>query len=232
MSLFISYQDSPGKTIYANLFSATNKNQAYNPITKTFLNFTLASQPDFGLILSESSERVGNYSIEIADTSGIPATSDGDFYLVEVFEVQGSGLDRELDRLQGTMAFYWDGTREVDICGCQSSAGTNLTAADIWEYPDRTLTQDIGGGSETPGETAVEIDLTCPDPYINVEVETDLTGVENRLDVTDAKIDQLITLVRELGGSDDQGTVLPNTSTPIIGPRGSSAGGQSSIRIT
>lgn len=220
MSLLISYQDSPGKTIYANLFSATNKTKAFNPTISNFDNLSLSSQSNFAIILSENSIRKGYYSYSISNTSNIPKTQDGDFYLVEVFESSGSSYDRESDRLLGTMAFYWDGSREVDICGCQTQSGTSLTAQDIWNYNDRSLTDSI------------DIDLECPDPYIIVN--TNVEGFDElveKINNTDIKVDEIIRLINNLSvGKPGSMSSLPKTSIPVIGPPGSS-GGTSSIRV-
>jgi len=214
--LEISFNDNTGLNIYANLFSATNKIKAFNPTSGLFDTISLSSQSDFQIILSENSVRKGYYSYSITDLSSIPETSNGDFYLIEVFRLLGSGPDRESDTLVGTMAFYWDGEQEVDICGCQSVAGTTLTAQDVWENAERTLTD-------------LDIDLECPDPYITIENNVEgLSELQDQLELTDSKVDQIISLINGLSTNQ---TELPNTSSPVIGPRGSS-GGTSNIRIT
>lgn len=227
MPLLISYQDTPGRNIYANLFSATNKLKAFNPTTKIFETISLPSQSDFQIVLLEDDVRKGYYSFNILDSSSIPETSNGDFYLIEVFRLLGSGPDRESDTLVGTMAFYWDGEQEVDICGCQSTAGTSLSAQDVWSYSDRTLTSNTGS-TDCPD---VNIDLECPDPYVTIENNVEgLSELQTQLELTDNKVDQIIQLINDLSLSPSQ-VGLPNTSSPVIGPRGSS-GGTSNIRIT
>lgn len=220
MSLLISYQDVPGKAVYANLFSATNKIRAFNPSINNFANLSLSDQPDFAIPLSEDSIRKGYYSYIISNVSNIPATDNGDFYLVEVFE-SITGYNRESDPLLGTMAFYWDGNKEVDICGCQTQAGTSLTAQDIWSYVDRSLTEKI-----------IDIDLECPDPYIIVNTTVDgFDELVSKIDNTDTKVNEIIRLINNLSPCKPGSmSSLPNTSIPIIGPRGSS-GGTSSIRV-
>ena len=234
MPLLISYQDTPGKAVYANLFSATNKIKAFDPSSNSFETLSLPSQSDFALIMDEDSVRKGYYSYTITDVSNIPETDNGDFYLVEVFEALGSSYDRESDTLLGTMAFYWDGEQEVDICGCQTQAGSFLTAQDVWEYADRSLTDEVdcgdtGGG----GSPNVDIELQCPDPYITVNTTVEgLDELREQLLSTDMKVDEVIRLINSLSPSQPAARGgLPNTSTPIIGPPGSS-GGTSSIRVT
>ena len=195
MPLLISYQDTPNKIVYANLFSATNKIKAFNPNLNSFDTISLSTQSDFALTMEEEDIRKGYYSHTINDTSNIPETENGDFYLVEVFEALGSGHDRESDVLLGTMAFYWNGEQEVDICGCQTQAGSSLTVQDIWEYEDRSLTESVDCG-ETGGS---DISLECPDPYITVN--TTINGLEdlsNQLNNTDTKVDQIINLINNL----------------------------------
>lgn len=226
MSLLISYQDIPGRSIYANLFSATNKLKAFNPDSELFETISLSSQSDFQIVLSEDGVRKGYYSYDILNSSSIPETLNGDFYLIEVFRMLGSGPDRESDTISGTMAFYWDGEQEVDICGCQSAAGTSLSAQDVWDNPTRTLTSNAGS-SDCPD---VNIDLDCPDPYITIENNVEgLSELQDQLESTDNKVDQIIEMINGL--SSNQTIGLPNTSSPIIGPRGSS-GGTSNIRVT
>ena len=236
MSLLISYQDKTGLVIYANLFSSTDKLKAFNPTSETFETITLPSQSDFAIILDEDPVRKGYYSFDISDVSNIPSTEGGDFYLIEVRRAEGSGYDRESDKLTGTMAFYWDGEQEVDICGCQTESGTSISAKDIWEYPNRSLTDEVdcgdtGGSSSSPN---VDIELECPDPYITINNNVEgLDELRQQIDGTDAKIDEVIRLINNIGtGQQQRTTALPNTSNPVIGPRGSSAPGQSSIRVT
>lgn len=225
MSLLISYQDVPGRNIYANLFSATNKLKAFNPDSELFETISLSSQSNFQIVLPEDNIRKGYYSYDILNSSLIPETLNGDFYLIEVFRLLGSGPDRESDTLVGTMAFYWDGEQEVDICGCQSIAGTSLSAQDVWNHSTRTLTSNTGS-TDCPD---VNVDLECPDPYITIENNVEgLSELQTQLELTDNKVDQIISLINDLSTNQ---VGLPNTSSPTIGPRGSS-GGTSNIRIT
>lgn len=114
MSLLIEYSDSPGLTIYAFLFSATDKTEAFNPSLKKFLSFTLSSQSDFVIQLDEAEERVGFYQSSIEDVSDITATTEANqFYLVEIYKATGSGFDRRTDKLMGTQSFFWDGEKEI-----------------------------------------------------------------------------------------------------------------------
>lgn len=226
MSLLISYQDSTEKIVYANLFSATDKTKGFNTNSSMFSSFSLESQSDFAIILSEDSVRKGYYSHIITETSSIPPTEDGDFYLVEVFESLGSGYDRESDPLLGTMAFYWNGEREVDICGCQTQAGTSLTAEDIWSYQNRSLTSEVDCGNS--GNQPVEINLECPDPYITVNATIEgLDEVNSKLDNNASQLNEVIRLINNLSVINRP---IPRTSVPNVGPRGSS-GGTSNIRI-
>lgn len=230
MSLLISYQDATGKAVYANLFSASNKLKAFNPSTHDFETISLAYQSDFAIVLSENLIRKGYYSYSIANTENIPPTDNGDFYLVEVFEALGSGNDRESDTLLGTMAFYWDGEKEVDICGCQTQLGTSLTAQDVWEYSNRGLTDTVDCGDIKA--TDVNIDLECPDPYIIVNADIEgINDLKDDIKNAELKIDEIIRLINNMSPSQpDRTTSIPKTSNPTIGPRGSS-GGSSSIRV-
>jgi hypothetical protein len=237
MSLLISYQDKTNLIIYANLFSATDKLKAFNPTSGNFETITLATQSDFAIILEEDPVRKAYYSFEISDVTNIPPTEGGDFYLIEVRRAGGSGYDRESDKLTGTMAFYWDGEQEVDICGCQTETGTAISAKDIWEYPNRSLTDEVdcgdtGGGSSVP--PVVDVELECPDPYITINNNVEgLDELRQQIEGTDAKIDEVIRLINNIGTGQQPRTVaIPNTSTPVIGPRGTRAPGQSNIRVT
>jgi hypothetical protein len=249
MSLLISYQDKTGYAIYANLFSATDKLKAFNPSSENFETISLATQSDFAIILSEDAVRKGYYSFEVSNTLNIPPTEGGDFYLIEVRRADGSSYDRESDKLTGTMAFYWDGEQEVDICGCQTESGTSLTAEDIWQHSNRTLTGQVdcgntGGGSGDCPDVYVDyanvncpdlpdIVVDCPDPYITIN--NNIEGLEEltqQLGETDAKVDEVIRLLNDIGNQPIITRGTPNFSNPIIGPPGSSSGGQSSIRVS
>lgn len=236
MPLLISYQDKPDLIVYANLFSSTDKLKAFDVSLSNFNSITLATQSDFAIYLTESTERKGYYSFEISDVSNIPATSSDDFYLVEVFRQQGAAPNRETDRLAGTMVFYWDGQREVDICGCQTDSQASFTPQDVWEYPDRTLTQDIDCGDpyQSTGPCPdVIVDLECPDPYIIVDSSCDqIDELRQQIANSDVKLDQVISLIQNLQiPTGTPITAPPNVTNPTVGPRGSSSG-SSSIRVS
>ena len=168
MSLPIEFNDRTGETIYANLFSATDRRKAFNPTTSDFVTLSASNEADVAIILEEDSVRVGHYKYTISTVTNIPATSDGSFYLIEVYRALGTSFDRSSDTLMGTLAFYWDGESEVNVCGRESasspapSPGNSLTAQEVWEYSQRTLTQDI----------------QAPDIYVDIENPDSLTDIE------------------------------------------------------
>jgi hypothetical protein len=116
MSLSIEYNDSPDLTIYALLFSSTDKTKAFNPTRNQFLTFTLATQSNFAIKLIEGEQRVGFYRFAIEDVSSITATTQADeFYLLEVYRLKGDSYDRRTDKLVGTKDFFWDGEKEITL---------------------------------------------------------------------------------------------------------------------
>jgi len=222
--LTIEYSDSPELTIYANLFSATSNTSAFNASTNDFITVDGTNEIDVAIVLDEISVRPGFYNFIITDVSNIPETVDGQFYLLEIFIALGTSFDRSTDTLVGTIPFYWDGEKEVDVCGC-SASGSDTTAQSIWEYQDRTLTQDL----ECPDPY---IELECPDPYIDLECPDNSQEIEDlkkSLEIQLASINETLEKIEQNQCNTVSVTSVPSTQTPRIN-RGS--GGQSNIRVT
>jgi len=231
MSLPIEFNDRTGETIYANLFSATDRRDAFNPSTNDFVTLSASNEADVAIILEEDSIRLGHYKYTISTVTNIPATSDGSYYLIEVYRALGTSFDRSTDTLMGTLAFYWDGENEVNVCGCESSAspspspGSSLTAQEVWEYTERTLTQDV----------------QAPDIYVDIENPDSLTDIEipecpdnsEEIEALKAIIEQqfqtINNLLEEIKANQSRRVGTPNTQTPRVGR---SSGGSSDIRVT
>ncbi len=246
MALKIEFNGEVGANFYAFLFDAVDKSKAFNPTSKQFETFLLTNQSDFILALAEDDERLGYYSFAISDVSNIPATEEGNFYLAEVYQslnvqVSGSGsdastsivYDRGTDDFCGGRQFYWDGTQEVDICGCASSSGGSCDPSEIaeavWGSETRTLTGNvevdesaIADAVWTRDERTLTQDLECPELPEIPECPDDsdqLTEIQNTLAEILAKLNA--TPQRR----------LPNAQTPRIGQPGTNAG-NSGINIT
>lgn len=222
MGFDITYSDEPGKTMYATLFDATDLTLAWNKSSSTFEIFTLSSQSDFALPLTEDSERVGLYIYAVS--VDIPAVVGDDFYLIEVRERIGLSYDRANDTLFGTKQFFWNGTREVEpffIEGLTAQqvwnndertlTSVSLTAKDVWEYLQRTLT-------ECPCDNADLITLIQ-------SIQTQLTVLLKQIENANQGIEDLQKGVVIQGATPE---VKPQP--PRVGQTGS-VGPTSSIRI-
>jgi len=214
MALNIDYSDNSGLIIYANLYSATDRLVAFNPTTDKFVTVTGTNELDVVIVLEEISARPGFYTYNIIDVSNIPATVNGQFYMVEIFRATGSGFDRSTDRLAGTITFYWDGEKEVDVCGCEASGSGGATPQEIWEYSDRSLTED----------------LICPDPYIELECPDHSDEIDELRQSIEEGLEIINKTLEDIKNSQTSSPrIIPNTQTPRVN-RGT--GGQSDIRVT
>jgi hypothetical protein len=245
MALKIEFNGEVGANFYAFLFDAVDKSKAFNPTSNTFETFLLTNQSDFVLVLSEDDERLGYFSYSISDVSNIPATENGSFYLAEVYQalnVQSDGTgaaatvvyDRGTDDFCGGRQFYWDGTQEVDICGCASSSEGSCDPTEIaqavWSNDERTLTENveidegkIADAVWTRDERTLTQDLECPELPEIPECPDDAEQL--------TEIQKTLNEILEKLNSTPQRS-LPNAQTPRIGQPGSSAQGSGGINIT
>lgn len=144
MAFEITYEDEPGLTVYANLFSSTDFSKAWNPSAGDFAAYTLANQSDFALLLVEDSERTGWYTYTISDTTNIPAATDDHYYFIEVRYKSGANYDRVADAVLGSVASYWGMVTDCGDSGNGGNPGTGgATAEEIWSYTNRTLTEPM-----------------------------------------------------------------------------------------
>lgn len=123
MALHIEFNDDSGLSIYAALFDSKDKTKAFNTSSGVFQPFSLTGQQSFAIALSEDSARIGFYSAIVANTSGLIASPEDQWYLVEVYRQSGDVPNRLVDKLVGSKPFYWDGQQEVDL-SCSSFTQT------------------------------------------------------------------------------------------------------------
>lgn len=204
MSLKIEYSDEPGLVVYA-LFIRSVDNKVYDMTSKTFETFSAQAQNDFYIVLEEDSDLGGFYHHEITDVSGIPATTEDNWYLLEIYKSIGSSFDRLSDPLLGSQVFYWDGTKEIPLGGASVTVDLSGVPSAVWNYQTRTLTQDV----------------TCPD---NSE---EIAAIKKLIE---EKSKELADLIEKQCQEQPTGT-LPNAQTPRLGPLGSN-GGASGIRFS
>ncbi len=211
MSLIISFNDDTNYIIYAFMFNSKG-DKAYSIETGSFDVFSLENQSNFVIFLEESLQRPGFYNFEITDD--IPATEDGEFYVIEIFEMLGSSSDRSSDTFKGSSSFCWDGTKEVALSDKNSDGSlienvwnyenrslTQEIDKEVWEYSSRSITQDIPSCPEIP---------PCPDNSEDIKkIEEEIKDLQILMET---KLEELTKLIE----SQKNINSLPKTQNPKI----------------
>lgn len=129
----ITYSDIGSANFYALLFSAVDLTKAFNVTTGNFVDYTISQHSELAIKLSENANRSGYYEYIIEDTQNIPKVIGDQYYFIEVWQQTGNSPDRSLDINVGNLKVCWGS--EINMW--------DAIAKQVWEYSNRTLTQDF-----------------------------------------------------------------------------------------
>lgn len=196
----ITYSDIGSTNFYALLFSAVDFTKVFDVTTSNFTDYTISQHSKLAIKLSENANRLGYYEYIIEDTQNIPKVIGDQYYFIEVWQQIGNSPDRALDINVGNLKVCWGS--EINMW--------DAIAKQVWEYSNRTLTQDFTQDLKEMEKVILAAIATSTGKTID-----ELNSVETNLgDAIQKTFNLLQICCGRQGGVVPRAQILPGNFTP------------------
>jgi hypothetical protein len=200
----ITYSDISAANFYALLFSASDLTKVFNTNTNNFIEYSLSQHANVSIKLVENTNRLGYYEYVIENTENIPKVVGDQYYFIEVWQQIGDAPNRSQDINVGNLKVCW---------GSEVNMWDNV-AKQVWEYSERTLTQDF-----TTDLAALEKTILAAIASSTGKTIEELNSVETNLgDAIQKTFNLLQICCGQQGGVVPRAQILPGNFTPSSPP--------------